>query len=61
MKSRNFMSILIAVVASLPAVSLAQEASLTYMGSRNLATGLQFGGTSTGGISGLAYEEATGG
>ena len=55
------MSLLIAVAASQPAVSLAQEASLTYMGSRNLATGLQFGGTSTGGISGLAYEEATGG
>ena len=55
------MSLLIAVVASLPAVSLAQVASLTYMRSRNMATGLQFGGRTIGGISGLAYDEATGG
>ncbi len=61
MKSRTVLSLLVAVAASLPAVSMAQVTSLMYLGSRNLPTGLQFGGTTTGGISGLAYDEATGG
>lgn len=51
---------IVALIAAAAAPVAAQVTSINFLAERTLPTGLQFGGTTTGGISGLAYDAATG-
>ncbi len=51
---------IVALLAAAAAPVAAQVTSINFLAERTLATGLQYGGTTTGGISGLAYDASTG-